>query len=264
MTDHIITGEKYQLDCDYYIGNTNDFNVNYRIKTCDDSKKVNINSSSFPKVDKSINIFCYTHILTRNFKALFDLLNTIEKQFILYFHNSDASFEQTHQKLFELPNLQKIYTQNIACKPNEKLIPIGIGIANSMWPHGDLKIWKSVLKTPNTKSNFIYCFFCINTCKSKRSHCMNIIEKKGIPIQKKMDYNKYLNLLKTFKYAICPEGNGLDTHRFWECIYLNVIPICLKNYITEYFSKQHPVILLDKWEDLDIDNLEKHISITVQ
>jgi len=261
MTDHIITGEKYQLDCDYFIGETKDFNFNPQIRSSDDSRKVNIKSSTFPKVDKSVKIFCYTHILTHNFKKLFDLLNTVETTFILYFHNSDGLFERGYQKLFELPNLEKIYTQNINCKPNEKLIPIGIGIANSMWRHGNLKIWESVLLKPIEKSNFIYCFFNIDTCKGKRSYCFNVIQKKEIPIQKNTEYSRYLELLRTFKYAICPEGYGLDTHRFWECVYLDVVPICLKNHITEYFSKQYPVILLDKWEDLDIDNIDKCISI---
>jgi len=24
---------------------------------------------------------------------------------------------------------------------------------------------------------------------------------------------------------ICPRGNGIDTHRFWECLYRGVVPI---------------------------------------
>ena len=69
------------------------------------------------------------------------------------------------------------------------------------------------------------------------------------------DYQSYLYLLSSYKFAICPEGNGLDTHRFWECLYLKTIPICLKNPITKYYSKLFPIYLLDDWNDLDLNKL---------
>lgn len=30
---------------------------------------------------------------------------------------------------------------------------------------------------------------------------------------------------RNYNYMICPRGNGIDTHRFWECLYKGVIPI---------------------------------------
>jgi hypothetical protein len=75
----------------------------------------------------------------------------------------------------------------------------------------------------------------------------------GIESQPKKSLSDYIQALSTFKFAICPEGNGIDTHRFWECLYLKVIPICPRNIVTEYYSKMFPVVLLDRWEDLNID-----------
>jgi hypothetical protein len=142
---------------------------------------------------------------------------------------------------------------------NKKLVPIPIGIANSMWGHGNLSIWKLILNKTNlsinTKPNNIYMNFTVNTNFIKRQLCLNIMLTYNIPNVPNTNYYNYLNLLSTYKFAICPEGNGIDTHRFWECLYLKTIPICLKNTVTLYYSKLFPIILLDKWDDLNLDNL---------
>ena len=64
----------------------------------------------------------------------------------------------------------------------------------------------------------------------------------------KLSKEEYFKELKRHKYAICPRGNGLDTHRLWECLYLDVIPIMLKSDSTNISGL--PIIYLDKWEDL--------------
>jgi hypothetical protein len=30
---------------------------------------------------------------------------------------------------------------------------------------------------------------------------------------------------RRYKYVICPRGNGIDTHRVWEALYLGVVPV---------------------------------------
>ena len=58
------------------------------------------------------------------------------------------------------------------------------------------------------------------------------------------------------KFTLAPWGNGIDTHRFWEAIYLGSIPITLKHTHYEKFSKL-PAIFLNNYSELTIDNLEK-------
>ena len=52
-------------------------------------------------------------------------------------------------------------------------------------------------------------------------------------------------------FVACPEGNGIDTHRLWEALYLRTIPIVEKNKISDFFIKAKlPVMILNKWSDL--------------
>ena len=61
----------------------------------------------------------------------------------------------------------------------------------------------------------------------------------------------YRRILINYMFVICPEGNGIDTHRLWEAFYLKTIPIIEKNKISNFIKKANlPILILDKWSDL--------------
>lgn len=60
----------------------------------------------------------------------------------------------------------------------------------------------------------------------------------------------YLRNLRTFGLVPCPEGNGVDTHRFWETLYMGGTPVVTKNPMMEVFYDNLPVIQIDSWEEL--------------
>ena len=258
---NIITGERIQQLADHFIGEQGDFDYNPVIRALK-RKQVSIHSSEFPIQNKPITIFCYTHLLANNFAKLYALLSTVISEFDLIFHNSDHAFKEEHVRLLTIPKLKKIYTQNIMVPPSDKVVPIPIGIANSMWKHGNLQAWKNILEdsSPDTKTNHIYFHFNIHTNVNLRSTCFKEMINKNIPVQNSFEYEEYLRRLQTFKYGICPEGNGIDTHRFWECLYLKTIPICTRNHVTVYYSQYFPVVLLDSWDMLNIGDLQTSVK----
>lgn len=250
---NIISGETIQLQCDLMIGTSQDFSCNPKIRDININVKI-IYNQLIKSIDNPsyCNIFCYTHVLANN--DIVDKLNKFLNPFYLYLHNSDENFNLKHlNNLKEVSNLKHIYTQNMDVI-DVNVSPLPIGLANSMWIHGDKE---ELLKNMNNvemnsiKTNKIYFNFSVQTNKNKRKLCKDIIENKKIKWIPKNNYKEYLKILSTYKFAICPEGNGLDTHRFWECLYLKVIPICLKNNLTEHYSKTFPVVLLEDWEDLE-------------
>jgi len=246
-----IVGEKIQFTCDHFIGTDKDFSYNpnvvqYKNRFIYIGRSKKINNKSF--------VFCYTHLLD-NINDLIKTLNRLENPFKIVFHNSDRNFDSKHLILFEkIPLLQCIYTQNMNVV-HEKVFPLPIGFANSQWTHGNSKIHREVYDMPIEKTKEIYFNFSKNTNKQKRNKCYDDIIKKGIKWNASLPYREYLIELKRHKYAICPEGNGIDTHRFWECLYMNTIPICLKNTLTEYYKKYFPIIILNEWKELDIKKL---------
>lgn len=263
----IITGEKIQNECDLFIGRLEDFNFNPFIKNQKNKQVIIDKVETYELLNQSINlIFCYTHILNLKKNELIHILNLIKTPFYLIFHNSDIGFKQQDMDLFKIKNLQKIFTQNLEIEPQKNLIPIPIGIANRMWQHGNLSVWNIVLSHSHStiKKNNIFFNFSIGTNKTKRTKCYDIISKKGIVNLPNRDYQSYLSLLSSYRFAICPEGNGLDTHRFWECLYLKTIPICLKNPITVYYKQFFPIYLLNDWNELNLETLNTFYNDTLQ
>ena len=107
---------------------------------------------------------------------------------------------------------------------------------------------------------------------------MNINQKFGLEILNKLKLienvkineaskNKdYLMLLASSYFNICPRGNGIDTHRIWESLIFQTIPIVEKNSFTlELQSLGIPVFILEKWDLLgdynEKDLIEKYFNI---
>ena len=64
------------------------------------------------------------------------------------------------------------------------------------------------------------------------------------------------------QFCICPRGNGIDTHRLWEALYLGCIPIVLESEILGCYAGL-PILVVRNWEELfDMDF--SHWSETVR
>ena len=254
---NIITGEKIQKKCDYYLGDIRQLKNNSYLDNNNDKWIIldNYNLNDIKKL-KMNKLFCYTDVLIHKTDELINILKNISCYFDLYFHNSDYSFNKEHLKLFEIDKIKKIYTQNLNTSLVSNLYVLPIGIANSRWRHGNLNLLTEIIEENNEKSSNFFFNFKIATNRKKRQLCYDEFKDKINYVSSTNNQVDYLRNLSRHKYCICPEGNGLDTHRFWECLYLKVIPICLKNVITEYYSNYVPIILLDNWHDLDIENID--------
>lgn len=252
-SDGFVTGEKIQLLCDHFIGTEYDFTYNPILKKRK-TRWLYLNQLNSSFENKPL-VFCYTHLLSEP-ELLIQKLKWLKNPFNLVFHNSDYDFTESHLQLLEdLPNLVKIFSQNPLVR-HKKLTPLPLGLANSMWKHDNVNIMKRIAAQDWKKENLIYFNFKVQTNKDKREECFQKISAKGIEFLPTVNFETYLKKLSTYQYAICPEGFGTDTHRFWECLCLNVIPICKKNPLVEYLAKDFPVILLNNWDDLNVSELE--------
>jgi hypothetical protein len=197
---------------------------------------------------------------------LYEKLEQFKNPFKLVLHNSDQNFDDQQLKYLNIPNCKKIYTQNMNVIYDpilENIIPLPIGIANSFWKWGNLDIFDEVLNTDiDKKSNFIYANFTrVGGIRDvNRIKCYTKCKLEYIPFVEDMGYKDYLNTLKTYKYCISPQGNGIDCYRMWESLYLKVIPICIRSPLIDYFSELFPIYIIDDWYDLNCEVLESEYS----
>ena len=68
-----------------------------------------------------------------------------------------------------------------------------------------------------------------------------------------------INLLETTKYKYClaPEGNCLDTYRFYEAYLCNSLPIVRKGKLTPLHSQFPGTVVVDEWEDVKKIKLDR-------
>ena len=71
-----------------------------------------------------------------------------------------------------------------------------------------------------------------------------------------LDLNTYKQKLESHKFVLCPPGNGIDTHRMWETLYLDSIPVVEKNISSREYSKL-PIIYYENIEDVNIEYLNE-------
>lgn len=181
--------------------------------------------------------------------ALRFISNNTDKKFVLVTHNGDESVEQT-----DIPdNLVKWYAQNLNYEHN-KIEAIPIGLENPKWHPFKLDKFKDF--KPSKKRVGVFGQFNPVT---NPSHRLDLIAKVNSGIiwadlyycLNGKNFDEYLDNMSRYKFCLCPRGNGVDTHRIWESLYLGCIPIVLKHKTHEFMYGKLPVAFVDRWEDFD-------------
>ena len=253
-SNKIITGERIQQLANIYIGTTDDFNYNPIIKN--ETHKHKFISEINNDYDNPYIVYFYTHRI----KEISEIIQYFKNPFILLSHNSDMNVYESVETnvILNCPKLKIWYTQNL-CFYHPKISMLPIGFANSMWNHGNLSLFDNcdfIRSLSNKKTQKVYFNFSIITNSAKRQLCYDIVSSK-VQWLENVHPNDNLLRMKDYEFCICPEGNGVDCHRFWEALYLKCVPIVVNSPFIETLKRSNiPLVVLDKWEDLDIDNLQ--------
>ena len=151
--------------------------------------------------------------------------------YIVYIHNSDDAFTPDHAALVNAPYVKGIYAQNLNY-PNTPphVHPLPIGIANAMRPHGDLDCLYVTMRTTYMckKTKAVFC----NLNPSTYPYRYKVLESLTLPQSAPCSYPQFLKELACHRFSLCVRGNGVDTHRFWESLYLGVVPIVINTPTT--------------------------------
>lgn len=172
------------------------------------------------------------------------ILPLIKKPFILITHNGDQ-LSGNHLQILNHPLLLKWYGENMGLI-NNKTEGIPIGLENQMWNRTNFDIIEK--NRFNNKNNLLYLNFSEKTNKNRKK-IMELFLSKGFKKNNSLQWNDYMKELSTYKFAISPQGNGIDCHRTWECLYLGVIPIIEKSVPMSFFNEL-PILFISNYEEI--------------
>lgn len=269
----IITGDRITSLCDFVLTTPEIYNFHKNLDKfakevilIRDFKNIKFNLlndyflNNCKKIKKNIvKIFLYTHTLSSFIEYVLPFLNKTIK-YVLYIHNSDHSFTKEYNLLVNSNIIEKIYTQNVDVDiTSDKIVLLPIGIANSMWKHGNLlELYSTMTYSYKiNKTENIYVNINPNTYSYRKDILDKIVEKNAFTLSTSKPYKEYLNELSKHRFCLCIRGNGIDTHRFWESLYLGVIPVIINNKTTncENFVKYLYKLNIPFYE-LKNDNLD--------
>lgn len=184
----------------------------------------------------------YTH--TFYVDQLFERLN---KKVTVISHNSDTPAELTP------PEGIRWYSTNVNVV-NENVFSIPIGIENDFWLKDKKHIMESKFVNQKRYRNLVYVSHNIKTNPLKRQKAYDVF--RGVDYAtvemgaNGQGFDNYINNVYNHPFVVAPEGNGIDTHRVWECLYMRTVPIVVRNTNNSFYTDL-PILFIDDWDEIN-------------
>ncbi len=209
-----------------------------------DNKKIQLNSIRDGDV-----VFCESHFFE---ELKHHVLSKISKNITLILGNSDFNFtNEVNLRDLNL-NKVKIFTQNLV-DPVPEISPIPIGLENR-WRsrHGKINSFRFRRILKKNKINKIMWTFSVDTNFSERSEAIRSLMRTKIAIKlPQLSPQGHRKALSKFSFVASPPGNGVDTHRTWEALYLGCVPIVLRSTMADKFVEIGlPIWIVDSYDEL--------------
>tara|TARA_Y100000768_G_C23882605_1_gene635990 strand:- start:35 stop:1051 length:1017 start_codon:yes stop_codon:yes gene_type:complete len=155
------------------------------------------------------------------------------------------------------------YSINVDCT-DPQLISIPLGLSNGYDKNLDLDdnlINIDLNSFTKRKENLLYLSFEDNTNIRNRSGLKNYFSqfKWAKILYKKNEILEYENDLRISNFVLCPQGNGIDTHRIWETLYCGSIPI-IEDHIGFNQFKNLPIMFVDDFYKISEKSLENFLD----
>jgi hypothetical protein len=189
----------------------------------------------------------------------------IRKPFVLVTHNGDLPVNDALLNYAKtIPNLKKWFGQNIECRQDPLVQSIPIGLENDKnFPELEKRrrlkeVIDKEIDHPTSPSKLLYLNYSFSTNRSEREGAWQTVTRnvsssvctdRCIDSAPQAQYGTWLTDVINHHYVLCPRGNGIDTHRLWETLYLGRIPIVKRDSNTRYYEKL-PILFVESWDQV--------------
>jgi hypothetical protein len=165
---------------------------------------------------------------------------------------------------------------------HEKLRPIPIGVTNDSGEselhsiYGNLSLMAEVAAEPRVLAAApAYANFSVGTYPSERAPLMEHLRSQpwadvGEPENTLEGRRRFLREVRNHRFVICPRGNGIDTHRTWEALYMGSIPVLRRCVAVNSFAggnaggnadSKLPISYVDDWAELTPEFFEREYAM---
>jgi hypothetical protein len=233
----------------YFIKSLNDPNIEY-IKTDSIKHRTNliVNNLGWRGISGDIDLSNLKVLVTGHSDY------EIDKNDLDILNSSNLKLWLCHNKNFRHPKLSSI--------------PIGLPNREDTQIHeitSNLDVIYNTSKTKKEILNLAYLNFSFWTYPLERKKVVNLYSNKSWVTYEETiitheGHENDLDKINNHKFVFATRGNGIDTYRLWESLYLKTIPIVKKCIGMEDFYDL-PILFIDNWEDITEDFLNEQYEI---
>lgn len=198
-------------------------------------------------------------------------LPTIQAPFVLITTDGDASVPSdvdpaTVKALLNCPWLVSWYTQNYDGHAHSKLFPFPIGIdlhtprlcadPQSFIEH--LERIRADRPALNQTPLKVFCDLEVSLASKERRMAADSLRRCAHVdfLRKRISQDEVWRLYARYPFVLSAEGNGLDTHRTWELLYLGNIAITKTSSLDSLYENL-PVVIVKDWNEVrNMNNLK--------
>ncbi|AGE51387.1 exostosin [Paramecium bursaria Chlorella virus CvsA1] len=195
----------------------------------------------------------------------------LENTPVLVTGHSDYDISEREIDIIRLPNIRAWFCQNRNIQhPKVRAFPLGI--TNKDEPNseihriiGNTDRILEVSKTSKEIKNLVYMNITVKNFPEERQRIVDLYsDKPWVTVGKgevsEEGHRKFLEDIYSHKFCFAPRGNGIDSHRLWESLYLRTIPIVKKCVAMEQFYDL-PILFVDNWDNITEEYLNEQYDI---
>lgn len=216
---------------------------------------------NYPNFDVN-NIKENDFVFVKNDKIDFFFTNyfpKIKNKFNLITAVGDIDTTNKYLKFANSEKINKWIGTNIIFS-HHKIIKVPIGFQENELPGGDQNMLDELhnkSKKIDDKENKVYVTYINKNTHSSRNNLYDKLKNKNFIVIENncLDFKQYMENINNYKFVICPRGRGADTHRFYEVMLMNSIPIVEKSGLDDLYNK-FPCIIIDDFKNITNEILD--------
>jgi hypothetical protein len=152
---------------------------------------------------------------------------------------------------------------------SSRAIGLPLGITNNTTEtnvhpiYGNVDVMVEVAGMPRDIQTLVYMNFSVETYPVERRLVLDMFRGKdwvtvGTAVPTLEGRKAFLTDMRNHSYVLCPRGNGVDTHRLWEALYMGSIPIVLWDSAHAGWADL-PILFVKSWDEVTEERLRAEL-----
>ena len=130
-----------------------------------------------------------------------------------------------------------------------RIKPFPHGLERSMYPgYNHQEILKEYIVNDTKPSKLL--FVAHRTDTGNRASLGDLFTNKDWATVTHLPYEEYLQGIKDHKFVLCPSGNGIESARNWETLYMRRVPVFKRHPYLEEMFKDFPALFVDEFDEV--------------